>query len=79
MDVLVRLSAVFAVGLIAACSTTQYWVQPGKTLQETAADLHACRLAAQPQGSRQVYTAMELEQPCMAAKGYSLSPTPASR
>jgi hypothetical protein len=72
------LAFVLLVGLLASCASVQYWVHPNKNLQETAADLHACRLAAQPIGSKQVYSAAELEQPCMAAKGYVLSNKPAT-
>ncbi len=68
---------IVAIGLqTAACNPTMYWVQTGKTNQQTAADLHACRLSVQPVGGNQVFTAADLERSCMGAKGYSLSRTP---
>jgi len=61
---------------LSGCSQQMYWVQEGKSLRETATDLHDCRIAVQPQGGRQVFTAIELETSCMGSKGYSKSPTP---
>jgi len=64
--------------LLGACSHQLYWVKDGTSGQATAADLYECRTktAASVPGQA-VYTAAELERPCMAAKGYHLSKTPA--
>jgi hypothetical protein len=63
--------------LISGCSSTQYWVKPGTDLRTTAADLEACRLAAN-NGGQKVFTAQQLESPCMVSKGYELSSKPPS-
>ncbi len=70
------LLGLFSVLQFSACSSTMYWVQPGKTSQQTAADLHDCRMSVQPRGGNQVFSAAELERSCMGAKGYSLSGRP---
>ncbi len=54
---------------------TQYWVKPGTNLQDTAKDLSDCRVQAN-QGGQKVFSAQEMEAPCMTAKGYSLSNRP---
>lgn len=69
-------SALLYAALFVGCATQLYWVQPGKNLRETSVDLLECRRAAQPRGGSQVYSAADLERPCMAAKGYGLSKTP---
>jgi hypothetical protein len=65
---------VLAVGLSACVSPPlqQYWFNPKRTLQETGADLFNCRQSARQTSTQQIYTAMELEAPCMTAKGYLL-------
>lgn len=70
-----------AIGLLAAslagCAPTQmYYVKSGVGLQQTAKDLHECRQTARATSERQIYTARELEGPCMGAKGYLLSDKP---
>jgi hypothetical protein len=65
----------FIAASLGGCATTEYWYQNGVSLQKTAADLNECRISAN-QGGQKVFTARELETPCMAAKGYSLSTTP---
>jgi hypothetical protein len=62
--------------LFIGCASPQlYWFQPGKNLRETSADLLECRRSTQPPGGSQVYSAAQLERPCMAAKGYEISKT----
>lgn len=67
------ISLALALMLLTGC--VQYWVKPETSLQQTAADLHDCRLQAN-QGGEKVYGAMDMEAPCMTAKGYALSHTP---
>lgn len=62
--------------LFAGCASQLYWVQPGKNIREISADLLECRRTTQPLGGSQVYSAADLERPCMVAKGYGLSNTP---
>jgi len=69
------LTILLCILLLSGCVQTQYWVKEGVNLQHTAKDLHNCRLQAN-QGGEKVYTALELEAPCMTAKGYNLSNTP---
>ena len=57
------------------CAAQQYWARAGTDLRQTASDLHACRISANA-GSQRVYSGLELEAPCMTAKGYGLTPTP---
>ena len=52
----------------------EYWVKPGATLQGTGTDLSECRIAGNS-GGQKVFSARELESPCMASKGYTLSTT----
>jgi uncharacterized protein YceK len=59
------------------CASTMYWVQPGKSSQQTNTDLHACRTSVQPMGGNQVFSAIDLERSCMGSKGYVLSKNPA--
>lgn len=61
---------------LAGCATQQYWVRPATNIQQTAKDLSDCRMATTKENSQQVYTAQELESPCMVAKGYGLSDQP---
>ena len=53
----------------------QYWSQPGVDLKQTSADLHDCRMEAN-KGGQKVFTARELEMPCMASKGYDITYSP---
>lgn len=55
---------------LTACA--QYWGKPGANLQQTSKDLSDCRIQAN-QGGEKVFTPMQLEGPCMAAKGYALT------
>ncbi|MBX7147029.1 MAG: hypothetical protein K1X44_06955 [Alphaproteobacteria bacterium] len=59
--------------LLAGC--TQYWTKPNTNRQETAKDLSDCRIQAN-QGNAKIYTAEQLETPCMVGKGYNLSYNP---
>lgn len=71
--------AVGLTGLVASCATPpaqQYWFNPQKSLQETGKDLFDCRQAARSTSQQQIYTALELEAPCMTGKGYRLSDKP---
>lgn len=62
--------------LITSCAARpMMWVKDNTTEQKTAAALHACRMEAN-QGGQKVFSAMELEGPCMSAKGYRLEPMP---
>lgn len=73
-----RIFVIFFLGLCATgCVTTEYWLQDGVSLKKTAADLSDCRHEAN-QGGQKVFSARELESPCMVAKGYRLSPIPPS-
>ncbi|MGH6889980.1 MAG: hypothetical protein ACREHF_12425 [Rhizomicrobium sp.] len=67
--------AALALLSLAGCSTQQYWARPATDLKTTATDLEACRLGANA-GGQKVFSAAELEQPCMVAKGYQLSDAP---
>ena len=65
--------------VLLGCASQDYWVRPATNLRMTAADLQACRqtaLESANRGGERVFTARELESPCMAAKGYGLSKTP---
>lgn len=66
-----------ALALTGCVTPTQYWVRPNTNNQQTAKDLYDCRQAARSTSTQQVFTAMELEAPCMGAKGYALSTKPA--
>lgn len=71
--------AVGLAGLVTSCATPpaqQYWFSPEKTLQQTGKDLFDCRQAARSTSQQQIYTALELEAPCMTSKGYRLSDKP---
>jgi len=70
-----HLLIIFISLFIAGCASPDYWMQPGKTLRETASDIHGCRVSSQP-GGQQVFSARELEFPCMIAKGYNIGKTP---
>jgi len=59
-----------AVGLL-GCAQQQYWVKPGVGWQQTGQDLSECRKGA---GNLQVM--VQVEQPCMYGKGYTLSTSP---
>lgn len=61
--------------LAGGCATApaqQYWFSPKRTLQQTSADLFACRQVARTTSDNQMYSALEMEAPCMTAKGYML-------
>jgi hypothetical protein len=77
---MIKMRYAFGMGLVslmAGCATPQqYWVNPQKTLQETGKDLFDCRQAARSTSQQQIYTALELEAPCMTSKGYRLSDKP---
>lgn len=74
IKVLVYTAAMLTIG----CATQQYWVKQQISIQQTSADLSECRIQAN-QGGQKVFSAMELEFPCMVAKGYQLSNKPASQ
>jgi hypothetical protein len=57
---------------LSACS---YWVKPGVSIQETAGALHECRMQGN-QGGPKVFSAVQMEDTCMTAKGYKLSYIP---
>jgi hypothetical protein len=71
---LVLLGAVVTLG----CAHQQYWGKQDADIRQTAGDLQDCRLAANA-GGQKVFSAMELEGPCMAAKGYELRNSPPLR
>lgn len=77
---MIKMRYAFGMGLVslmAGCATPQqYWVNSQKTLQETGKDLFDCRQAARSTSQQQIYTALELEAPCMTSKGYRLSDKP---
>lgn len=60
------------ISTLALTACAQYWHKPGADVQKMAKDLSDCRMQAN-QGGQKVFTPMELEGPCMMAKGYSLS------
>lgn len=66
-----KLSVIILCALVLS-GCTQFWNKPGVNLQQTAKDLSDCRMQAN-QGGEKVFTPMQLEGPCMTAKGYSLS------
>jgi len=66
---------ILAAVLLAGCAHTLYWSKPGVGVQETAAELSACRLAANA-GGQKVFSARQLEEPCMVAKGFVLGRKP---
>lgn len=68
------LSAALAFGL-AGCAHPLYWSKPDTGMQQTAADLSACRVQANAGGGK-VFSAKEMETPCMVAKGYALGKVP---
>jgi hypothetical protein len=72
------LSAALIAGGLSGCNQ-MYWVKPDTNLQQTAKDLHECRMAVQPKGGSQVFSAVDLEQSCMGSKGYELSRTPPAK
>ena len=61
--------------LLFTTSCAQYWNKPGVNLQQTAADLHECRVQGNS-GGQKLYTAAEMEGTCMGAKGYALKYSP---
>ena len=63
---------ILAIATLSLTACTQYWGKQGANLQQTAKDLSDCRIQAN-QGGEKVFTPMELEGPCMAAKGYGLT------
>ena len=65
----------FCAAGLSACSTIDYWNKSGTGAQQTSADLYECRTSAN-QGGQKVYSAADIEHPCMMARGYSLSKTP---
>ncbi len=70
--------ALAAFAFLTACAAhQQYWVRPETGIKQTAADLSECRIAAN-NGGQKVFSARELETPCMVAKGYDLSNSPPS-
>lgn len=76
MKIYISSVALVLCALATGCASQQYWVQKGKTLQEISADLYQCRVSSQPIGGKQVFSAAELEQPCMVARGYTLGNRP---
>ena len=75
--ILREICTLVSIGLLAGCAAPkqEYWNRPDTRLQQTAADLSECRMRV-VQGQQQVYTARELESPCMVSKGYALSDHP---
>lgn len=69
---------VAAAAVLAACSQTRYWSRDNASLQQVATDLADCRMKAN-QGGEKVFSAIELESPCMVSKGYALSTVPPKR
>lgn len=67
---------VVGLALLGCAPTQMYWVKQGVGIQATSKDLFECRQTARQDSERQVYTALELEKPCMGAKGYTLSEKP---
>jgi len=67
---------VIGLALLGCAPTQMYWVKQGVGAQLTAKDLFECRQAARQTSERQIYTGLELEAPCMGAKGYTLSEKP---
>jgi hypothetical protein len=63
------------IGVCSGCASQQFWVKEGIDLKRTAAELEDCRLKAN-EGGQKVFSAQELEGPCMVAKGFKLSTTP---
>lgn len=61
---------------LSGCASQQYWVRSNATIQQGASDLSACRISTSQASTQQVYSAAELESPCMIAKGYALSDSP---
>lgn len=71
-----RILCVLSVAFLAtACAQLQYWTKPGVGQVELNTDLSACRVEGNS-GGQKVFTAQELEQPCMYAKGYHLVDKP---
>lgn len=64
--------------LLTACAQQMYWNKPGMSIEKTSKDLLACRMegAKANQGGHIIYSAQEIESPCMVAKGYKLVATP---
>ena len=69
------ITAILCLMLAACAAPIKYWNRDATNLRQTAADLNECRLAAN-QGGQKVFSAIELEYPCMQAKGYRLAYTP---
>ena len=63
--------------VVVGCASTNYWTQAGVGVQVTARDLSECRMAGN-QGGQKIFSAQEIESPCMASRGYKLSKTPPS-
>lgn len=74
-----RVFVLAVLGVLTSCAAPkqQYWTRPSTGLQQTASDLSECRMRV-VQGQQQVFTARQLEEPCMVAKGYALSDRPPS-
>jgi hypothetical protein len=71
--------AVSAICLLALAlvGCTQYWMKPDTNIRQTAKDLSDCRIQGN-QGGQKEFTPMQIEGPCMTAKGYALSNQPPS-
>jgi hypothetical protein len=65
----------FIASLLLLNGCAMYWTKPGNNLKQVSKDLLDCRLQAN-QGGEKIYQPMEIEGPCMTAKGYMLSYTP---
>lgn len=61
-------------GMLAGCA--QYYNRADADIQQTSKDLTDCRMKAAQGGAQQIYSAAQLEIPCMVGKGYNLSYTP---
>ena len=74
---MIRYGAISSVCLLVLVLSgcTQYWDESDANLQQTAKDLSDCRVQGS-QGGQKVFTAMQIEGPCMTAKGYTLSNQP---
>lgn len=70
-----RNALILTVVALTGCATQQYWNRDGTNLRQTAADIHDCRMSAN-QGGQKVFGPVDMEHPCMVARGYRLSNTP---
>lgn len=64
--------------MLSLAGCTQFWVKEGENIQQISKSLEECRLkGSQAVNGVPIFNAQQIEGPCMTAKGYTLSYSPA--